>query len=57
MMHVTRGTTTAVTSNFSLEERVDETVKVARDCTGDVCVKPATPDIVALNGERGRHSD
>ena len=54
---VTRSTTTAVTVNLSLKGFIAETTKVERECRGDFCVTPATPDILPLRVERGSESD
>ena len=55
--HVTRGTMTAVTLNFLLKGLMAEMLKLVTDWMGDLCVRPATPEIRALKGERGRESD
>ena len=52
---VTRGTTTAVTPIFLLDDRVAETSNVVIDWTGDLWDIPPMPEILAFRLERGRH--
>ena len=47
-----RGIMTPVTAKFWLWHLAAETVKVATDCVGDLCIKPAIPEIPAVRGEQ-----